>query len=290
GYAVAQGIRSRIALVKEDWATAEAAAEEAIKTSGKKIAPVDAFKGLNSVSYPNVMWGAEVIADQAGMYASFFAHMDPAADRLEAPVSYVYKAPKQITPWLYDKIATTDARKAWWDPESELTKNYGGAIQQVKFLFSDVKSWLGDYIWMRVEEMYLTAAEAECRAGKEAEAKAHLMELMKQRDPQYTCDLKTGKNLGKLTTDLTGSLLEEIILQRRIELWGEGGRVYDIRRLKQGFKRFAADGWPSNCLLNDHPASANPENYLWVLTIPQAEFDGNVNMDINKDQNPLGDE
>jgi len=33
----------------------------------------------------------------------------------------------------------------------------------------------------------------------------------------------------------------------------------------------------------------DPASYLWVLTIPQAEFDGNVNMDINKDQNPVGD-
>lgn len=46
-------------------------------------------------------------------------------------------------------------------------------------------------------------------------------------------------SMGKLTSDYTGSLLEEIIIQRRIELWGEFGRIYDIRRLKQGFKRTA---------------------------------------------------
>jgi hypothetical protein len=28
---------------------------------------------------------------------------------------------------------------------------------------------------------------------------------------------------------------------------------------------------------------------MWVLTIPQSEFDGNVNMDGDKDQNPTGD-
>lgn len=28
---------------------------------------------------------------------------------------------------------------------------------------------------------------------------------------------------------------------------------------------------------------------MWVLTIPQTEFDGNVNMDPTKDQNPVGD-
>ena len=28
---------------------------------------------------------------------------------------------------------------------------------------------------------------------------------------------------------------------------------------------------------------------MWVLTIPKAEFDGNENMDADKDQNPTGD-
>jgi hypothetical protein len=28
---------------------------------------------------------------------------------------------------------------------------------------------------------------------------------------------------------------------------------------------------------------------MWVLTIPQAEFDGNINMTVDKDQNPADD-
>jgi hypothetical protein len=28
---------------------------------------------------------------------------------------------------------------------------------------------------------------------------------------------------------------------------------------------------------------------MWVLTIPQAEFDGNASLDPNIDQNPTGD-
>ena len=39
--------------------------------------------------------------------------------------------------------------------------------------------------------------------------------------------------MGKLTSDYTGSLLEEIIIQRRIELWGIYRRIYDIRHLNQ---------------------------------------------------------
>lgn len=46
---------------------------------------------------------------------------------------------------------------------------------------------------------------------------------------RITLAKKTGTALGKLTSDETGSLLEEIIIQRRIELWGEFGRIYDIR-------------------------------------------------------------
>ena len=81
--------------------------------------------------------------------------------------------------------------------------------------------------------------------------------------------------------------MEEIINQRRIELWGEYGRIYDIRRLHQGFKRTAAMGWPSSALNTGH--TEDPESYAWVLTIPQSEFDGNPALDPVKDQNPMGD-
>lgn len=114
------------------------------------------------------------------------------------------------------------------------------------------------------------------------------MELMKVRDPKYTTD-KTGTELGKVSSQEKGSLLEEIIIQRRIELWGEFGRMNDLRRLRQGFRRTAADGWTDpSYLLNTRPTN-EPESYMWVLTIPQSEFDGNANMKADKDQNPLGD-
>ena len=279
-YAVLKGIEARVALVEENWAKAEAAAEAAIAASGKRIATVDEFAGLNDVTKPNIMWGAQIISDQTGGYASFFAHMDTV-------VAYGQGAPKMITKSLYNRIPATDARKAWWDPYSNYTLEYNGGVQQKKFMFSDPAQWMGDYVWMRVEEMYLIAAEAECRQGNDAAARAHLMELMGKRDASYTCN-KSGTALGTLTSDATGSLLEEIIIQRRIELWGEAGRVYDIRRLKQGFVRNEADGWDSDALLEGRPTN-NPENYMWVLTIPQAEFDGNENMDASKDQNPTND-
>ena len=278
GYAVALGIQARIALVENDWQTAKTAAKAAIAASGCSILPTSSFKGMNSVDANNVMWGAAIIADQVGMYASFFSHMDFEADK------YGASAPKCINKELYAKMNPTDTRRDWW--VSGVTN--AGLVQE-KFKFADVPTWLGDYIFMRVEEMYLTAAEAECRLGDEAAAKADLEALMSKRDPDYTCD-KTGTALGKTsaTADETGSLLEEILIQRRIELWGEDGRMYTLKRLKQGFRRTAEQGWPSAALLATRPTD-DPEAYMNVLTIPQAEFDGNENMSVDKDQNPTDD-
>lgn len=277
-YAVTCGIASRVALVEENWSKALELAKEAIDNSGCSVQPVATITGMNSVGYNDVMWGAKIKSDQAGMYASLFAHMDPA-------VAYAARAPKQISRWLYNKIDENDQRRAWWNPD----ENY----LQKKFSFSNVSTWEGDYVWMRVEEMYFNAAEAACRLGDEAQAKNYLMAVMSQRNPNYTCD-KTGTALGALTTDETGSLLEEILIQKRIELWGEFGRTFDIRRLKQGFQRTSDQGWPDGLLLVNKNGTlrptANPDNYMWVLTIPQAEFDGNINMTVDKDQNPAGDE
>lgn len=283
GYAVALGLQARIALVMEDWATAKTAAHAAITASGCRVLAPSQFAGLNDSGAANVIWGAEIIADQSGMYASLFSHMDACDDTGNG--AYGASARKQINKALYNKMDPDDERRNWWDEKNP--ENGSNGYQQEKFKFADRQTWTGDYIWMRVEEMYLTAAEAECRLGEEAAAIEDLTSVMASRVPNYTCK-KTGTDLGALTSDETGSLLEEIITQRRVELWGEFGRIYDIRRLKQGFRRTEDMGWPKAALLANRPTN-DPECYMWVLTIPQSEFDGNVNMDPVKDQNPVGD-
>lgn len=271
---VARGFKSRICLTMEKWEDAAKAAKEAREgyTIGGEN---ELLAGMNDLTKGNVMWGAGIIADQSGMFAGLFTHMDHTAG------AYGNTARKLINKKLYDKMAISDLRRGWWDPSNSVP------YTQVKFRFSDIATWMGDYIYMRAEEMLLTEAEARCRMGDEAGAIALLKELMAKRDPEYTT-AKTGTSLGALTTDETGSLLEEILIQRRIELWGEYGRIFDIRRLKQGFKRTADMGWPISALIEGRDTQ-NPESYAWVLTIPQAEFDGNENMDATQDQNPVGD-
>ncbi len=112
---------------------------------------------------------------------------------------------------------------------------------------------------------------------------------MKHRDPNYTCT-KTGTAMGKLTCRTRQAHFVRKLSNGANELWGEYGRIYDIRRLRQGFVRSTEQGWPNDpsILLTNRP-SDDPESYMWVLTIPQAEFDGNVNMNAQDDQNPTGD-
>ena len=280
GYAVALGLRARIALVEEDWTTAYNSAVAAINASGKSVQEVTAFIGMNDAHAGNVMWGADIPTNEVGMYASLWAHMS-------TNIAYGQRAPKQISKWLYNKMSDTDARLAWWDPSNQYSTR--GYVQQ-KFNLVPGTEWDGDYIWMRIEEMFLTAAEAACRRGLTTTAKNYLTRLMNKRDANYTCN-KTGTQLGTLTTDETGSLLEEILIQRRLELWGEDGRIYTIRRLRQGFERTSNNGWPNGLLLTNHAnAAKDPESYLWVLTIPQSEFYNYYSRLIEEvDQNPIGD-
>lgn len=278
GLAEVYGIHARVAQVKENWNEALTAANNAIAAAAKEglgIAAVSQFSGLNNVAASNVMWGMKIISDQSTMYAGFFTHMD--ADQGK----YGASARQQITRSLYAKMGENDTRRAWWNPEDD--NNGDNGYQQEKFKFSNYQTWEGDYIFMRVEEMYLVKAEAECMLGDDAAAQQTLNTLMASRDSKYECT-KTGNELGTLTSDKTNSLLEEILIQRRIELWGEFGRIYDIRRLHQGFERTTDDGHPSSAIDSDF---ANPESYKWVMVIPQSEFDGNASMDISTDQNPF---
>ena len=272
---VANGIKARIALYMGDYQTAHDAAAIAVK--GGSIA-YDSNFHYNDASHASVLWGAEIISTQGTTNPQFLAHMDYRFG------GYGNAARKCASAWLIDQMGPEDKRATdWWSYEvlnDGSTKGY----QQYKFLFKDpADTYNGaDHIFMRAPEMQLIIAETACRLGNESEAKAALNELMKTRDAGFDCSNKTGTDLAPITTDKTGSLLEEIILQRRIELWGESGRIYDIKRLRQGFVRTSDMGHPSAGLLGNLHLD-DPESFDWVLTIPQVEFDANPYMV----QNPI---
>lgn len=276
---VALGIKSRACLVEGDWEGAYKAAMRVINEGSYAIGTEsDLMSGMNALDKQNVMWGAGIqTADQSGIYAGFFTHMD------NQQGAYAEASPKLINSQLYNRISSTDIRRNWWDPNDKESPYIGK-----KFSFSNLASYLGDYLYMRVEEMYFTAAEAALRRDDAAEARRLMNLVMAERDPQYNAANYSGTMLGSTTTTWTGSLLENILTQRRIELWGEYGRLFDVRRLGQGIDRRSEDGFSEECLSTMSRRGVDltrPDTYDWVMTIPQDEIDANPNIN-EEDQNP----
>ena len=282
-YYIANAIKANVSLVQNKWADAEKFSTEALSKSGvTMLGSGDLYGGFNSVKMKDVLWGAEIITSQSGIYASFFSHMDASAGQ------YAASSRKCIYNWLYDQIPNTDARKKWWNGPTDGGTPETKPYNQIKFRYSDKTASLGDYIFMRAEEMQLVKAEAQANQGKLAEAKSTLADLMKLRNAtgyQTILDksvMSKDLTMGSIGTPTT--LMDQIILQRRIELWGEAERIFDILRLKTGFNRNATG---SNHSFKPTWNTLDPVNKEFILTIPQKEFDGNTAMDANKDQNPL---
>lgn len=143
------------------------------------------------------------------------------------------------------------------------TKGIGMGVQY-KFQGLDdgyTSCWLP---YMRAAEMLLIEAEADCMTNDESTAKACLAELMANRDPFYSFN-GTGEEL-----------LEEVKLQRRIELWGEGFNWFDYKRWNVPFewKAFKASD-PEDCGSFPNTLSRKfPVDFMggWRAAIPQEEF------------------
>ena len=122
---------------------------------------------------------------------------------------------------------------------------------------------------MRAAEMYLIEAEASLRLGKDSEAQSLMTELMAYRDPAW----------NKTVT------LDEILLQRRIELWGEGLSYYDRRRNSEGIVR-SYEGTNHNLEFLTKIVDVPAHHKYWVFQIPERELQENPSI-LPEDQNEL---
>lgn len=284
---VANAFKANVALVQNKWGDAAKYAKEALSKPGREmLRATEIHDGFNNAKRKDVFWGAEIIADQSTIYASFFAHMDARASR------YARSSRKLIYNWLYNQIPSIDARKKWWKDPNDAdagSSNHNIAYNQRKFLYSDMDQDLGDYIFMRKEEMQLVYAEALCRDQKYPEAKVALEELLKLRRSDWATVLNGVTMSNELTMGSIGiakTLMDHIILQRRIELWGEAERIFDLQRLKMGFDRGSKAGGSNHSQFLTNINTKEVGSKEFILTIPQKEFDGNPNMG-PEDQNPM---
>ncbi|MCO6496174.1 MAG: RagB/SusD family nutrient uptake outer membrane protein [Chitinophagaceae bacterium] len=268
---VIRGFQARIALLKNDWPAAATFADQAIQ-GGYPL--MNAATYLSRTSFSTIgnsecMWGSQIPESEATIYASFFSHMDIATGGYAA-----LGGQKKITKWLYDQIPNGDVRKqAFTTPGTGTDANPD--YNQQKFRVPTPGSWAADYQYMNVPEMYLIKAEGLARqTGKEAEAIAALETLVKARYPGYSAAGLSGQ-----------ALIDEILLQRRIELWGEGLALWDIKRLNQGLNRPQGPGNHGAPNYNPGVYTTSPADPRFLMRIPQKELDNNTNMTPD-DQNP----
>lgn len=282
-YYVAKGFQARVALVQHDYATAAAAAEEALTKSNLTLSSVSDLGGNNDTDVKDVMWGVKISADQSGQLYGFFAFMDA-----DVPGSWGSQGRQCISTGLYNLIPETDSRLAWFRGKLETNESNNSRTSycQLKFKMADYTTRTGDYIFMRAEEMILIKAEAECHQGLYGKARITIKQLGDERDSGFAERLakRTDANTYNQNTNAPlVTLMDEILFQRRVELWGEAGRIFDLQRLGLGYNRDYPDSNHSDKLQTKNTKAGSP---LFIFPLPQSEIDGNENI-TNADQNPI---
>ena len=261
---VAMGLKARIALVQGNYAVA---AEMAVKAR-KEFPLMDSLtyaSGFNDYNNGEWMWGGHYNEEQGSAFTNFHAWVSRNFDS-----SNIRGNPKSINSVLYDLMSLTDVRSAVFDPTGEhenlpvgieLTSRHRRfPYTNQKFLSFATGDSRGDVPYMRAAEMYLIEAEAKARLG-EADAAEALFTLASARDAAYQLSTNTGE-----------ALIDEILLQRRWELWGEGFRFFDLKRLNLPLDRNDAN---HNSAVINNLMFIPAGDIRWQWQIPQDEIDAN---------------
>ena len=245
--ACAYGLKARLYMWDGQYAKAQEYARKAIDTSSSD--PMTQTECLNTTTGFNVadpwMWAAQQTSTTRTVTTGLVNWTSWVANQ----TTYGYTSMKgdpffMIDRRMYERIGDTDFRKLEFKaPEGSTLENLVSYVDaQFKSIlptYSSVKFRPGNgnfnnntvgsavaYPLMRVEEMYFIEAEAAAHQNA-AQGKTLVESFMRQyRDPQYTCSV--------LSTD---DVVEEIVFQKRVELWGEGQSFFDIKRLNYSVTR-----------------------------------------------------
>ncbi|RZL15910.1 MAG: RagB/SusD family nutrient uptake outer membrane protein [Pedobacter sp.] len=263
---VARAIKARVLLTQGKWLEAAEMAKLVVDNSGAQMDKSGyAYKQGRSADARNNEWIWAKIAQPALETATLFNFYSYISN---TNISYNKNTPRAIYNLLYEKISSTDIRKQLWVNN---VVNYPGLVippggnaykwMSQKFIvdFPDSKSTsyngaiiTADLALVRLPEMYLIMAEGYARSGQEdIKARNALFVVAKDRDPAYVMSTKSGSDLA-----------EEVMFQRRVELWGEGFRFLDLKRLNMNLDRGPAPrpGYNQGGAANNWKHNANPTN------------------------------
>lgn len=189
-------------------------------TTAAQTAFPGAGSGFNDVNTPSWMWGVDLTVDQGMGLVSWWGQIDY--------FSYSYASAgdrKSMDSNLFALIPANDVRK------NQFPANF--LHMPVNKFFAPGREPGGqgtietDLVYMRVDEFYLLNAEMAAKIGDEPAARTRLTALLSNRIPNTS-----------YVNSLSGqALLNEIYLQTRIELWGEGKTYLAMKRNQKTITR-----------------------------------------------------
>ena len=246
------GLEARLNMWTEEYAAAATAAQNAIAASGmtplSEAVALDKTSGMNT--YSQFMWCCNLVKEDDAVksgivnFTSWMSNQTSFGYTGSATGQYMICDRK-----FYERISNTDWRKKWWqapegsDLRNQKSKNHieyltpSEAEDMPEFAalkFRPGQGNVDDYNvgcavaipLMRVEEMYFIKAEAEAHSNPAAGI-ATLTDFMTQyRDAAYTTNASSKEDA-----------IDEIIFQKRVELWGEGQIFFDYKRLNMSVNR-----------------------------------------------------
>lgn len=225
-----------------------------IACNGASLKMSTPFANINNSDW---MWGYDINGETTTFYASFYAHIDNTIPGYAGMLG-IYKS---IHNNLYYKMAASDSRRSMYiDSTSHATPNeYRKLFQFANLKYVTKPDFSGDYCFLRFADPYLLYVEALVEQNKLSEAQNALNDLVQNYDPAYDA------------TGITSiaDLREEVRIQRRIELWGEGTSFFDMKRWNIGITRNVAS--TNHRTIIDVPAGDKRLTYQ----IPQIEIDAN---------------
>ncbi|MDO6434110.1 RagB/SusD family nutrient uptake outer membrane protein [Flavitalea sp. BT771] len=271
---VAWGLAARIYLEQGKWAEAQHAAEQAI--DGYALDASHYRSNYKDMASPEVIWGLPQTTSNGGQ-SLYYGTPSSFYDQTRSGYDAFY-----ISLDLVQNFSATDVRNTFFQsgsdpsgPDYAATNKFGkGSGQGVQLFTGEVVEQrttdLEESInLMRVAEMYLVDAEAMARQNDDADAHDVLFALQSDRDVNAVRSTNTGQ-----------ALIDEILLERRKELYGELGVDWlDAKRLQLPIDRTNSN----HAAAFAYVIPANDPRFN--LKIPQAEMQANKSLKPG-DQNP----
>ena len=260
--AVVYGLKARLYMWLENYPEAEKYARMAINESGATPLTKDEWlstsNGFNNMDVSSWMFASGTVKEEDVVQSGIVNWTSWCSN--EAEFGYAAAGPfSMVGAAFYNKISNADFRKlSWKAPEGHPLYGKNTFIdpswaEQSLPDYASVKFRPGQgnyeeysvgaavaYPLMRVEEMYFIEAEAAAHQDA-ARGKALLTTFMKDyRYGSYSCKAEDKEGI-----------IDEIFLQKRIELWGEGLSFFDYKRLnKPVTRRYTGTNFPSACRFN----------------------------------------